>query len=283
MTEVKSATIRIVMVAVLFVGLLLVSQSLAQEFDDGANQDGQAKKDDSEMSLLDLLIKGGPVMIPIGMCSVLALAFTIERLISLKRRKVIPAAFIPGLREVFRGEDDIDPGMAYCEDHPSPVSNVIKAGMNRLPQGPEAMGKAIEDAGAREVDKMKRSLRPLSVIANVSPLLGLLGTVYGLISAFQSATKGGVEDKATTLATGIYEALVTTAAGLTLAIPVLIVFAIFDTKIDVLVDSIDDEALLFIEHAAYGKPLPAEVAAIVAAQGDDFSPPADEDSPEDQE
>ena len=276
MTDVKSATLRIVMIALLFAALLLLaSPSLAQEnIGQGAEPKEAAKK--KADSLLDLLIKGGPVMIPIGMCSVLALAFAIERMISLKRRKVIPEAFIQGLREIFAGAEDIDPGMAYCDDHPSPVSNIFKAGMNRLPQGPEAMEKAIEDAGSREVAKMKRSLRPLSVIANVSPLLGLLGTVYGLISAFQSATAGNIDEKATTLGKGIYEALVTTAAGLTLAIPVLIVYAIFNTKVDVLVDRIDEEALQFIEHAAYGKPLPVAATAVVAKQTDEASPEGEE-------
>jgi len=272
MTDVKSATLRIVMVAALFAGLGVMAPSLAQEFDAAPGPKPPPAKDDTDISLLDLIVKGGPVMIPIGICSVLALAFAIERLISLKREKVIPEAFIRGLREVFVGSGDVDPGMEYCEAHPSPLSNIFKAGINRLPQGAEAMEKAIEDAGGREVAKMKRSLRPLSVIATVSPLLGLLGTVYGLISAFQAATAGGIDSRATTLGKGIYEALVTTAAGLTLAIPVLIVYALFTTKIDVLVDHMDAEALQFIEHAAYGKPLPA--AAVTAANPE---PPASSD------
>ena len=128
----------------------------------------------------------------------------------------------------------------------------MKAGISRLAQGATAIEKAIEDAGAREVDKMKRSLRPLMVIAAVSPLLGLLGTVYGMIGAFQSASAMGV-GKANKLATGIYEALVTTAAGLTLAIPVLVVYWVFCAHVDKLVDRMDDQALDFLEYAAYGK------------------------------
>ena len=107
--------------------------------------------------------------------------------------------------------------------------------------------KAIEDAGAREVGKMKRQLRPLSAVATISPLLGLLGTVYGMIGAFQAASAAGA-GKADTLAKGIYEALVTTAAGLTLAIPVLIVYQILSNKIDSIVDEIDDIAIDFLEH-----------------------------------
>jgi len=94
---------------------------------------------------------------------------------------------------------------------------------------------------------MKRQVRPLSAVATISPLLGLLGTVYGMIGAFQAASAAGA-GKADTLATGIYEALVTTAAGLTLAIPVLICHQILIGKIDSIVDEIDDVAVDFLEH-----------------------------------
>ena len=92
---------------------------------------------------------------------------------------------------------------------------------------------------------MKRSLRGLSVIATVSPLLGLLGTVYGMISAFQTATSVGM-GKADVLAKGIYEALVTTAAGLTIAIPVLLIFQYLNSRVDALVDEIDEMGIEFM-------------------------------------
>ena len=95
---------------------------------------------------------------------------------------------------------------------------------------------------------MKRSLKPLSMIATISPLLGLLGTVYGMISAFQAASGAGV-GKSDVLAKGIYEALVTTAAGLTLAIPVLIVYLILSNRIDNMVDDLDENAEAFMDFA----------------------------------
>jgi biopolymer transport protein ExbB len=164
------------------------------------------------------------------------------------------------LRESFSGgRKDYRAAMAYCDSTPCPISNIFKAGISRAPQGDEAMEKAIEDAGAREVNKMKRSLKPLSVIARIAPLLGLLGTVYGMIAAFQSASSMGV-GKADSLAKGIYEALVTTASGLTLAIPVLIVYEILCHRIDSIVDHMDDQAIEFLEYTAYSAPAPAAAA-----------------------
>lgn len=250
MPETKAAIHRIAVVAVAFVGLMLVGQAMGQDVKKVADAVGGGAEGPS--SLLDLILKGGYVMIPIGLCSVLAVGFTLERFISLQRKKIMPEDFLPGLKEVFNGIDDSDKGVGFCDERPSAISNVLKAGISRLAQGAAAIEKAIEDAGAREVDKMKRSLRPLSVIATISPLLGLLGTVYGMIGAFQSASAMGV-GKADTLATGIYEALVTTAAGLTLAIPVLVIYQILCTRVDKLVDHMDDQAMDFLEYAAYRK------------------------------
>jgi len=249
--EAKSAMHRIALGVVAMAGVLLVSQALAvepQRTIDLAVKSGKP----GPVSLFELIVKGGYVMYPLGLCSVLALALAVERFISLKRDKILPPEFVAGIKDEFSGTDDIDKAVAYCENRPSPISNIFKAGIGRVMHGAASIEKAIEDAGSREVDKLKRSLRPLSVIATVAPLLGLLGTVYGMISAFQSASAMGV-GKADRLATGIYEALVTTAAGLTLAIPVLVVYQILCSRVDKLVDHMDDEAIDFLEYAAYGK------------------------------
>ncbi|OPZ57497.1 MAG: Biopolymer transport protein ExbB [Deltaproteobacteria bacterium ADurb.Bin510] len=143
--------------------------------------------------------------------------------------------------------------MRYCDENPSPMSEVIKAGIRRLGHGYEAVEKGIEDAGGREVYKMKRSLRPLSAMAAIEPLLGLLGTVYGLIVCFEGAYASQGQNKAENLAKGIYEAMVTTAAGLTVAIPILIVFQILASKVDSLVDSMDEQAIEFLEYTLQQK------------------------------
>jgi len=215
---------------------------------DPSAEQAAKKRPGGPESLFELLLKGGWVMIPLALCSVLAVAFTIERFVGLRRTKIMPQGFIGGLKDRFGPSADAEEGMKYCQENPSTVSVIFRAGIGRISLGHVAMEKAIEDAGEREMYKLKRSLRPLSLIATVSPLLGLLGTVYGLITAFQSAWGMGV-GRGDALAKGIYEALVTTATGLTLAIPVLVIYQVLCSKVDGFVDDIDENAIELLDHA----------------------------------
>ncbi len=197
-------------------------------------------------SLFTLLRKGGPVMIPLALCSVIALSLGIERLISLRRRAIIPEDFLSRLTTHLKNPNEgTADAIRYCEETGSPAGRIFRAGLNRLGSD-EEVEKALEDTGGREASKLKRSLRWLSIIATISPLLGLLGTVYGMIIAFQTATAVGM-GKAEVLAQGIYEALVTTATGLTIAIPVLILHQYLSGRIDARLDQIDTMADEFLE------------------------------------
>lgn len=196
-------------------------------------------------SLFSLLRQGGYVMIPLAMASVLALAIAIERAISLRRNRIVPAGFMETLVATWGPNADEEASLAYCDEVGGPVGHIFKSGILSMEEGPTVVEKAIEDAGCREANILKRSIRGLSVIATVSPLLGLLGTVYGMISAFQMATSVGM-GKSDVLAKGIYEALVTTAAGLTIAIPVLLVYQVLNTKIDKIVDELDQMGIEFM-------------------------------------
>ena len=198
-------------------------------------------------TLFDLVLKGGPVMIPLGLGSVLALAIGVERFISLRRDRVIPPDFTDELVRKRQADPSGAEAIVYCEQTGGAVGKIFKAGLQRLSKGEEAVEKAIEDAGYREADKMKRSLRGLSIIASVSPLLGLLGTVYGMISAFQTASAVGM-GKSDVLAKGIYEALVTTATGLTIAIPVLLLYQFLSGKVDTIVDDLDEMGMEFMNN-----------------------------------
>lgn len=205
------------------------------------------KQQEERDTLFSLIVKGGPVMIPLGLCSVVGLAIAVERMIGLAHDRIIPPGFIEGLKQAFgRGDEASVAGtIRFCEESATPVGRIFEAGLLSLPMGPSGVEKAIEDAGSREVNKLKRSVRGLAVVGSVSPLLGLLGTVYGLISVFQSASVGGM-GKADVLAKGIYEALVTTAAGLTIAIPVVLVYQYLSSKVEGLVDEMDEMGMIFM-------------------------------------
>jgi biopolymer transport protein ExbB len=200
-------------------------------------------------SVWDFVIKGGPVMIPIGICSLVALAVMIERLISLRRSHVIPRSFLPGLRSAF--ESSARNAMEFCKSRPSAVANVFAAGIRRLGEPVEVVERHVQEAGEREALKLRKNLRVLSVIGSTAPLLGLLGTITGMITAFQTvAASGEALGRTELLAKGIYEAMITTAAGLIVAIPVLICYHWLSAKIENLVMEIDRMTVDFIEQYA---------------------------------
>jgi biopolymer transport protein ExbB len=194
------------------------------------------------------------MMIPIGLCSLIALTLVIERLMSLRRRVVIPDRFLPGLKELLNGNPaDREQVIAYCRKDGSSVANVFAAGIRKLHASIEIVEKHIKEAGEREELKLRRFVRALAVIASVTPLMGLLGTIFGMITAFQTvAVSGEALGKTELLAGGIYEAMITTAAGLTVAIPVLICYHWISAKIDRIVMDIDQMTLEFIEEFVEG-------------------------------
>lgn len=202
-------------------------------------------------NVMDFVQKGGVMMIPIGVCSLIALTVIIERRIFLRRKNVIPPAFMPGLKKVLNGNPgDTEAAMGYCRRSNSAIANVLVAGIRKIDRcSPEVIEKAIEEAGEREVLTLRKHLRALSVIASVTPLMGLLGTIIGMITAFQTvAVSPEALGKTEMLAGGIYEAMITTAAGLSVAIPVLICYHWISATIDTLVADIDHMSVDFVDE-----------------------------------
>ncbi len=240
----------------LFAGLcfLVVATTLAMA------ADGDADPNAPQETMFSLIKKGGIVMFPLGVASILAVALAAERFISLRREKVLPDGFTEGLGQAWHADPSGQLAKQFCDESGGAVGHVFKAGIQWRDYGYEAVSRAIEDAGSREADRMKRSLRGLSAIATVAPLLGLLGTVYGMIKAFQKTSASGGAAKTADLATGIYEALVSTATGLSLAIPVLLVFQYFSARVDGLIDYLDEEGTNFIvDHARLEVPEPEPI------------------------
>lgn len=203
-------------------------------------------------SVWDFVIKGGPMMIPIGLCSLVALTVIIERVVSLRRRTVIPPKFMGGLRDILNnGDNDREEVLEYCRENDSPIARLFAAGIKRLGMSVELVEKYIQEAGQREVLKLRRYLRVLSVIASIAPLMGLLGTIFGMITAFQTVAMSAESlGKAELLAKGIYQAMITTAAGLMVAIPVLIAYHWICAKVDRLVTEMDQMTIDFVEEYA---------------------------------
>lgn len=208
-------------------------------------------------SVWEIVTKGGPILIPIGVCSLFALAVFVERMLSLRTNRVIPPAFFPGLKTILKdGVYDREEAGEYCRKDGSPIARIMHAGIKHLHAPLDRLEKQVEDAGKREVIRLRKHLRSLSVIASITPLLGLLGTIFGLIEAFQTVSVSGEAlGKTEMLAEGIYQAMITTAAGLSVAIPVLIAFHWISGRIDALVLKMDLLAVEFIEsYVMSGQP-----------------------------
>jgi biopolymer transport protein ExbB len=182
-------------------------------------------------SLYELILAGGPMMVPIGLCSIVALAFLVERLTALSPSRLVPANFKEGLAAALELGDK--QALAYCEQRPqAAIARVLAPALRRWNEPRIEIERAAEAAGGREIGVLTRRLRAFVVVTTISPLLGLLGTVIGIIQAFQvlSLTKG--MGKPEMLAGGISQALVTTAAGLCVAIPSQVIYYWLRAKVD---------------------------------------------------
>ncbi|MEA3368854.1 MAG: MotA/TolQ/ExbB proton channel family protein [Candidatus Ratteibacteria bacterium] len=177
------------------------------------------------------IAKGGILMIPIILCSVLALAIIIERFYSLHRAQINTQAFMARIREVLK-RNKIMEAIQVCEDTPGPIAQILKAGILKYDRGKEEIKEAIDDAGRHEVPLLEKYFNVLATIIAVAPLLGFLGTVSGMIRAFMNIQEKGGAVNPGDLASGIWEALLTTAAGLSVAIPILVVYNYLVSRVD---------------------------------------------------
>lgn len=187
------------------------------------------------------IAEGGVLMIPLGVCSLIVLALSLERLIALRRSRVIPKPFVRRFTEcVEDGQLSYDEATAICDEFDCPVAEVFQAAVRRWGRPMMEIEQAVIDAGDRVGDSLKRFLRVFHAISNVTPLIGLLGTVLGMIQAFESI--GGVDAAGGAqgvLAGGISTALMTTAGGLSVAIPAYLAFMFFSAKSDRYLGEID--------------------------------------------
>ena len=177
----------------------------------------------------------------LGLFSLGTVAMVLERLVSVSRRKVVPPVFVQQLQELLgRTGVDLAAFRELCQRFPTAAANVLKAGLVRAGRPVTEVEKAMEDALAREAAGLRSRVRPLSVVANVAPLIGLLGTVIGIIMAFQTASRTGLGNRGEVMAEGISLALLATAGGLAIAIPSLLFAAFFHNRIDRLLREVDE-------------------------------------------
>jgi len=170
------------------------------------------------MEIFAWFSRGGLIMYPILFCSVAALYIVIERMLTFRGAKPPGGAFQLKLRKVLEGRD-VRMAQELCIQEKSPVGRIVGAGLEKIHHGPMRVRQAMEDQGREEITLMERHLGVLASIAGIAPMLGFLGTVTGLIVAFQSVATAAGQPSPVDLADGIWEALVTTVFGLAVGIP----------------------------------------------------------------
>lgn len=184
-------------------------------------------------------------MLPIMLCSVAALAIIGERFWVLKQEKVLPTNLVADVWQMHKQRKLNQESIKLLRDS-SPLGRILAAGLINMHHEREVMKEAIEETGRQVVQELERFLNTLGTIASITPLLGLLGTVIGMIKVFAAITSLGVGNPAV-LAGGISEALITTASGLSVAIPSLMFYRYFRGKVDALVLKMEEEALKMVE------------------------------------
>ena len=212
----------------------------------------------STETVFSLAMKGGPLMYPIFICSVIIVTLAIERAISLRRRRigtedllvrVIEAA--PTRQQALRDSDGpamLNEAKEICSTDESLVGNLLESGLQRLHLDEERARDSMVETAGRESHLLQRKLRPFAIVGNLAPLLGLLGTVFGMILCFEQVSVSAATERSEKLSDGIYRALVTTAAGMTVAIPAMVLNFLYQGKVDRIIDVLERVSSLFLEH-----------------------------------
>ena len=189
----------------------------------------------------EIVRAGGPLMWPIILCSVAAAAIILERLWTLQDRRVLPRDLTQKVWQLIESNQVNDKVIQALEQN-SPLGRVLAVGLANRHRSREVMMERLEDTGRHVIHELERFLKTLGTIAAVSPLLGLLGTVIGIIRAFNALNAGSMADPRA-LSGGVGEALIATAAGLTVAIPALLAHRALQAKVDGIVIAIEKDAI----------------------------------------
>jgi len=195
--------------------------------------------------MLEIIQSGGWMMVPIIIASILALAITVERFWTLRPGKIAPPDLLSQVWSWMKNKQ-LDSSRIRSLRESSPLGNVLAAGLINSRHGRQIMKESIEEVASHEIHEMERYLNALGTVAAVAPLMGLLGTVIGMIKVFAEIMAQGT-GQANLLAGGISEALITTAAGLVVAIPALICHRILQRRVDEIVVYMEQEALKLVD------------------------------------
>jgi biopolymer transport protein ExbB len=196
-------------------------------------------------TLFTYLRQGGPMMIPLVLCSLVGLIFIIERTISYYRIKGDTAEIFSGIRELLLA-GDLRNSVEACEEYDHPVASTLKSGLLRYGKSHDEIEKAMESVALHELSKLEKGLWILATVANIAPLFGFLGTVTGMIASFEALAEVGLGNPQA-VAGGISEALITTATGLMIALPVQAAYNYFNNRVSTFALDMETSSSMLLE------------------------------------
>ena len=260
MRSILSNSVRIGLLCALMLGICaVVNVSRAQDAgtpapaaapaDAGTGNPGAAAAAPKDTNFITLLSEGGPVMYLLGVASVCVVWFTIEGFVNLRVGKLAPSALVARLREAFRS-GNYQEAWNICKTNPCFLSAVVGNGLERVGKGKDAVEFAVEETALRESTMMKVNTTYLSVIGVVSPMIGLTGTVIGMIKAFRTLGENGITDPSK-LAGNIGEVLVATASGLFVAIPAFIFYYVMRARVQGAVLHAESQVYKLLDDVPY--------------------------------
>lgn len=198
------------------------------------------------MNLFSLFLKGGIVIIPIAILSIIGVYLTIERYLTIKKAGKIDPKFMASIKELVL-DGDIKGGMRLCEDKDSPVARMIEKGISRIGKPLKDIRVAVENVGHLEIYKLEKGMPILATISGAAPMLGFLGTVTGMIRTFYQLQASGTQITTDLLSGGIGEAMITTVAGLIVGIFAYIAYNLITSMIDKVVYQMEAKSLEFLD------------------------------------
>ncbi len=236
---------------------------------EGAAGEPESKADSDDDSIMQMVLNSGATglafMCVLVLFSLAGATVALERAVNTKRSRVAPASFMTGLQSLLgRAESTAEEFRDLCEKTPSPVARILQAGLLRCGRPITEVEKTMEDAAAREMADIRGRIKPLSVVGSIAPLVGLLGTVLGMIIAFRTASQEGL-GRGELMAQGIYMALLTTAAGLSIAIPCLLLAAFFNARVEKFFRDVDVSLMEAMPRFAFFQQAPMKFASKPAA------------------
>jgi biopolymer transport protein ExbB len=207
-----------------------------------AAQDSQAES----MNLFSLVLKGGPIMIPLAILSVISLYITVERYLTLKKANKLDANFMANIKDMVLS-GNIKGAKALCDRTDSPIARMLGKGISRIGKPLQDINTSIQNSGNIEINKLEKLMPTLATVSGAAPMLGFLGTVTGMVTAFYNMSQAGANLTVSLLAGGIYEALVTTVAGLIIGIFAYIAYNQLTTMIEKIVHQMEATSVEFID------------------------------------